>query len=508
MKQLINLANNKTHSNGAGYNNTAAVRVLFLGKYPNWPENITDWAIYPEVLEYWDNPSDYWKKYGRYHPMLSENAFDPVTGGYGDGYRYHINFSTLGLTPDYADYVAFTELIGVPVSGVMNYRDPIQKALDEAEFERLLQNPEHLAFLKNLLFEAKNKVIFTSRSVYNIIKTRQWELFGLEQDLLTTPFPQDPYEFRILYEHDGSYIIAAQIFSSITDDAYYPRYRRMIDAVIFGFVMQWEVVMPGNTAKLSLTCSFHDLLSNLKSIGYNIDSLMGISINPVKRVMPNVYQLPVLKEFFSNMESDWSIQCLIHGIAGISEKARCIPHIKDFYNTFRHLLEPDNRSLIEGCLEESSRLIANNDNILPATSESIRDVFYRFSFRSFKGLEDIAPGDYYYAEKVLLHTIWNTVLDNLYRHGCGEKASIEVIPDRAVNLLTIEVVDLFNLFSFIDFLKADKSAITYAKMSRFGELSIQSGSEIWSSDNPSNATQAPEYVEGTKFKLKFVLPED
>lgn len=508
MKQLRSQASNNIPSIIHAACNTALLRVLFLGKYPNWPENITDWAIYPEVLEYWDSPSDYWKKYGRYHPMLSENAFDPLTGWYGDGFRYHTNFSKLGLTPDYADYLAFTELIGVPVSGVMNYRDPIQKALDEAEFERLLQNQEHLAFLKNLLFEARNKVIFTSRSVYNIIKTRQWEFFGLEQDLLTTPFPSDPYEFRILYEHDGSYIIAAQIFSSITDDAYYPRFRRMIDAVIFGFVMQWEVVLPSIADKLILICSFHDLLAKLNSLGYNLDSLTGISINPVKRMMPNVYQLPVLKDFFSNMESDRSIQCLIHGIAGISEKARCIPHIKDFYNTFRHLLEPANQSLIEGCLEESSRLIASDDNSLPAASENMREEFYRFSFRSFKGLEDVAPGDYYYAEKALLHTIWNTVLDNLYRHGCGEKASKEVIPNKAANLLTIEVVDPYNIFSIAEFIKADKSAITYAKMSRFGELSIQSGSEIWISDNPTSATQAPEYVKGTIINLKFVLPED
>ncbi|MDY0152426.1 MAG: hypothetical protein RBS43_09160 [Candidatus Cloacimonas sp.] len=483
-------------------------KVVFLGKYPNWPENITAWAIYPEVKEYLDSPTAYWKKYGRYHPLLGENAFDPITGGYGDGFRYHTNFNKLGLTPEYADYVAFTELIGVPVSGVMNYHDPVQKAKDEAEFERLLHNQEHLEFLKNLLFEAADKVVFISRGVYNIVKSRQRELFGFSGDVLSCGFPNDHYDFRILYSHANSYLIAAQIFSSIIDETYYSRYRMLIDAIVKGIVLDWEIFLPNLSNKLTIRSDFKGLLGKLQETFPMLETMQGISINPIRQVTIRVYQLPALAKFFCNREDiDCSIHCLIHSIVSLEERKIAYPKILAYYDSFKHLLGENNRMLIEECLNESKALIDNKTEGLPPQSQELRNRFYNFSFQNLKELETQAGNDYFYAEKTLLETIWNTVLDNLSNHGSGDTAQITYRLSPQGDQALISVCDLQSSFDFEAFVAADKAINTYTKMNRFGDITIESGFSMWSSENPAQIEQTTQNTIGNVITLRFILPE-
>jgi len=487
--------------------NSNKLRVVFVGKYPNWPENIAVWAVYPEVLEYWQNSSAYWKKYGRYHPLLSENAFDPVTGGYGDGHRYHTNFAKLGLTSAYADTVAFTELIGVPVSGVMNYRDPIQKQKDEAQFERLLHNPEHLTFLKRLLYEAEGKVVFVSQSVYNILKSRQRELFGLEKDILTSSYPMNHYEFRILHQHKSSYIISAEIFSSIKDESYYPRYRLMIDAVLENINLEWELEHSTWGLLHVKSAQFKELLPFIKEKHPDVSTLDGWNIRPIRKIPSRLYQLPILSEFFSNNEQiKWSIHCLIHSIVPIEEKEEYLSAIQKYYSSFKELLELDNQTLLDECFAECNKLIGDKDNSKPTQADDIRKEFYKFSFHNLKGLEGIKARDYYYAEKSLINTIWNTILDNLNQNGSKDKENIYYSLIEKDNQAIITILDSDTTFDFEMFVKANKSIHTYTKMNKYGEMTIESQSRKWSSESSTQIIETNKQIEGTLITLVFVLP--
>lgn len=481
-------------------------QVIFIGKYPNWPENISTWTIYPEVLEYWESPTAYWKKYGRYHPLLSENAFDPITGGYGDGHRYHTNFSKLGLSSDYADYVTFTELIGVPVSGVMNYRDPVQKAKDEAEFERLLHNPEHLAFMKHLLFEAEGKVIFISRGVYNILRTRQQELFGLDSDILNTPFPLDSYEFRVLYQHGSSYIIAAQIFSSIDNDAYYPRYRRVIDSIVKEQIMEWEVTLQDATSKLKVQSGFKDLYIKIAEQRPGLSTLAGITINPIRQILPRMYQIPVLANFFNGRNIDYSIHCLIHSIKSLEVKALRLPLILKYYQTIRHLLEPENQKLLDACLAECQRMITNKEDGMPPQAKEIKQRLCRFSFHTLRCLGFASTG-YHNLEKAVITEIWDTLLDNIDSNGCSDKERIyfSMLPGDTEAVITI--YDTESEFDFDYFIGGKKAIETYINMQKFGEMTIESGGKLWSSDHPRRVSSSERKLEGNVITLRFVITE-
>lgn len=485
-----------------------AVLVHFLGNYANWPANIEQWQIYPEVIEYFQNPVAYWQKYKRHHPLIGDDAFDPQTGGYADGYRYHSSFARLGLGPDYADKVAFAELIGVPVSGVIDYKNEPQRTQDLALFEKLLHDEKHLAYLKHLLFEADSQVIFLSRNVYNVLKSRQQELFGFGENVLSLPFPRSDNEFRVLYQHHNSFLVSTQIFSSIRDEAYYPRYRRMIDSIVKAIPMAWEISLPGNSQSIRVECEFKQLESEIKKIAPETENLLGAILNPVKEIKPRLYQLPALADFFLNdIRIKGSINCLIHSIQPLAKKQELLPYIMAYYSQIKHLLEPDNQVLIEACLQESQALIERGDEALPRQEKEIRERFYRFSFHTLKGLETIADKSYYYAEKQLINEIWNTILDNLNKHGSFKKTDFifQIIPEgRQVRITVTDPVTSFDLENFI---QSGKSVVTYTQMQRFGEMSIHSGKHIWSSEKPKEFGDAPETIQGYRIKLCFVLPE-
>lgn len=490
--------------------NTTDQPLYFLSNYSNWPYNIKDWQIYPEVEEYLKDPVMYWQKYNRHHPLIGDNAFDPETGGYGDGYRYHANFSKLGLSSEYADKIAFAELIGVPVTGVINYNDVAQREKDLELFENLLfQDKKHLEYLKHLLFEADNKVIFLSRGVYNKLRINQIKLFGFTRDMLSLPFPHDDLEFRILFQHHSSYLVSAQMFSSIREDSYYPHYRRMIDSIVKDKPMEWEIILPGNSQTLKLKCEFNQLLSEIRKWYPETENLSGITLNPLKEFSPRLYQLPALTRFFENNEQNkGSINCLIHSILPLQKKKELMPHILDYYANIKHLLEPENQKLIKACLQESQDNIARNDEAIPKQESEIRNRFYRFSFHKLKGLESLADKSYYSAEKQVIEEIWNTILDNLEKRGRMDKVkfSFEYLPQDMKVKITVH--DPGTSFHLEAYRKDRKSIITYAKMQRFGEMTIHSGRQMWSSEAPQDITETSQEQTGNLIMLCFVLPEN
>ncbi len=85
--------------------------VLFIGLDANFDPHIGTHPIYPSVLGYLTDGPLFWKTNGVHHPFL-------LPGYTGNGRRYHVNFSKIGLTPiPHADCVSFIELIDEPTTG-------------------------------------------------------------------------------------------------------------------------------------------------------------------------------------------------------------------------------------------------------------------------------------------------------------------------------------------------------------------------------------------------------
>ncbi len=479
--------------------------VCFLSKYANWPENIAAWEIYPEVQEYWQNPAAYWKKHRRHHPLIAENAYDPETGGYGHGYKYHYNFSKLGLDSWYADKVGFTQLIGTPVAGVIDYQNETQRKQDIRLFNELLQDREHLGFLKHLLFEAEDKVIFISRSVYNILKARQCELFGFQSPVLVSPFSNDDHEFRILHAHGNSYLISAQIFSSITDVGYYPIYRMLIDSILKEIKCSWELNIPGRPLPQRMEGSFAELLEQVKEKEL-LGSPVGISLSPISIIPRYKYQIPALTEFFSNQKDARSIHCLIHSDVSLTTKKERLPGIWEMYHGISNLLEPENSDLIKASLLECSTKMEANDNTLPSQTKKLREAFYYFCFRDLLQMPFTVPDDYFFVERELLTQLWITVLHNLDRHGKRDQLRMMAKISDDHSELLVTMMDI-KKFDFDRFIRRGSSLQLYLKMNRFGSLTIDSACVSWCSTNPYSLASC-EFVSGTRITFRFVLKEN
>jgi len=109
-----------------------AARYLFMGLDANFSATIENTPIFPEVLQYLSDGVGYWKEKQHHHPFLS-----PAYGK-GSGYRYHQQFSKIGLTSEDADKVSFIELLNCPTCGKTSDKRFIQ--LIDAEYLRQLDN--------------------------------------------------------------------------------------------------------------------------------------------------------------------------------------------------------------------------------------------------------------------------------------------------------------------------------------------------------------------------------
>ena len=127
-----------------------AARYLFMGLDANFSETIEDEPIFPEIIRYLSDGVAYWKGNKRHHPFLS-----PLYGK-GGGYRYHLQFSKLGLTAEYADKISFIELLSCPTVGKTS----------EKRLMRLL-DASHLRMLDTVLTSAiYSKALFIARGAY------------------------------------------------------------------------------------------------------------------------------------------------------------------------------------------------------------------------------------------------------------------------------------------------------------------------------------------------------
>jgi hypothetical protein len=125
-------------------------KFIFFGLDANFAEDIEKSPIFEEVIEYLNDGVTYWKTRNRHHPFLS--------GAYKKGsYRYHYQFSKLGLTSEYADKVSFVELLNCPTCG-------------NASLKRLKQllNEDHLSRIDNVMSLVNgDKSVYIARGSYS-----------------------------------------------------------------------------------------------------------------------------------------------------------------------------------------------------------------------------------------------------------------------------------------------------------------------------------------------------
>jgi len=133
----------------------SVARYIFVGLDANFSSSIEESPIKDEILDYLSDGVEYWKKTQRHHPFLSPYYEK------GSGYKYHLQFAKMGLTPDYADKISFVELLGCPTRGKASYK----------RFMELLEmETEHLRRLDLLISSSqRKKIIFIARGAYPIL---------------------------------------------------------------------------------------------------------------------------------------------------------------------------------------------------------------------------------------------------------------------------------------------------------------------------------------------------
>jgi hypothetical protein len=90
-------------------------------------------------------------KTGVHHPFLLPHY-------HGDGRRYHLNFSRIGFSCEYAEQVSFIELLHVPTTG--------RSKLTPADLDH-----GHLQYLDKIIREDDAKHIFVSAGVLKLLQT-------------------------------------------------------------------------------------------------------------------------------------------------------------------------------------------------------------------------------------------------------------------------------------------------------------------------------------------------
>ena len=154
-------------------------RFVVIGNDANYSPQISNHPFFSKILEYHQDGISFWKKNLVHHPFLhAEYPFDRTRGGF----RYHKNFSKLGLDSTFADQVSFVELLEIPTTG------------NTGENKKLffeLMSPGHLCWLEDVLFSGQRKFVLInqtlSKNVFEINK-RFGELSKLRDALENSKF--------------------------------------------------------------------------------------------------------------------------------------------------------------------------------------------------------------------------------------------------------------------------------------------------------------------------------
>ena len=192
-------------------------KILIIGNDANYSPEISGHVFFSRILDYHSDGILFWQKQKKHHPfMLAEYPFDKKRGGV----RYHLNFSKMGFTSEYAECFSFTELLNIPTMG--NTGD------DKERFFELLDR-DHLIGLENLILGGKKKFVIVNRTLVNSIKQIQKRLgvfgrLGRILDGKETP--------SVILENDNVVLYNGYSFSHSVTNAYLVGQRNKILAFL------------------------------------------------------------------------------------------------------------------------------------------------------------------------------------------------------------------------------------------------------------------------------------
>lgn len=127
--------------------------VIFLGIDANYSEEISNHPFFARIVEYHEDGVAFWRRTGRHHPfLLDEYPFKRNTGGV----PYHRAFSAMNLSPEYAPYISFVELLAGPTIG--------NASGQEKTFWELF-DISHARWLDSIFNDGSESVVFLSDNV-------------------------------------------------------------------------------------------------------------------------------------------------------------------------------------------------------------------------------------------------------------------------------------------------------------------------------------------------------
>jgi hypothetical protein len=127
-------------------------RAIFVGTDANYSPLLSDHPVFfRRILEYHEDGVGFWHRHGVHHPfLLPEYPLPRNTGGV----PYHKKFSSMGLTPEFAEHISFVELLDVPTTGRMDTKTLWQ-----------LFNIEHARRLDQLFRDGSERLVLLSNNV-------------------------------------------------------------------------------------------------------------------------------------------------------------------------------------------------------------------------------------------------------------------------------------------------------------------------------------------------------
>jgi hypothetical protein len=177
-----------------------AARYIFVGLDANFSPTIEQSPIFPEILQYLSDGVEYWNEKKWHHPFLS-----PLYNK-ESGYRYHHEFSKIGLNAEYAEKVSFVEVLNCPTCG----------KTDDNRFMALIDG-NYLKSLDSVMnSSARKKSVFIARGAYS-------KLFHIGRQFGCFTWLPEPRKFDLnqLYTLDISDTLQVHVithFSSAISD--------------------------------------------------------------------------------------------------------------------------------------------------------------------------------------------------------------------------------------------------------------------------------------------------
>ena len=210
--------------------------------------------------------------------------------------------------------------------------------------------------------------------------------------------------------------------------------------------------------------------------------------------------IPKLSKFFAPTNYDWDIDKSIYRILHTNfereENLQYLDQIIEYYNTFKESLSEDNKELLDNIFETYRKR-----DLTEEEREKVRKEFY-FEFDKLEELENRDfPGQTFYAEKLVLHDVWDKIISETKDHSELSKTKFNY--SRELNGMTI-FVEQPNEFDFEKFISSNKTLSIYQKIRNYGKMSISSGNKKFDIVT-EKLIETGSFVEGTIISLDLKI---